>query len=141
MTILITRLRDTRLLRYILASACALLADFAAFLALLETGLMSALASAAGYSWGIVVHWLISSRFVFGANVAQAGVERMQQKSLFVGSALLGLALTTGIVWAGSWLGFDPRLAKCVAAGTSFIVIWVLRSQVVFGNGRYALGN
>ena len=47
-------------------------------------------------------------------------------------SALVGLGLTTAIVWAGDASGFDPRLAKLVAIGVSFTATWLLRSRVVF---------
>ena len=46
--------------------------------------------------------------------------------------ALVGLGLTTGIVWAGDASGFDPRLAKLVAIAVSFTATWLLRSRVVF---------
>ena len=102
------------------------------FLALLTTGLAAAPASALGYSIGIVTHWLISSRAVFVGRVAERGPDRTRQKALFVGSALVGLALTTLIVGSGEMAGFDPRLAKIVAIGASFAATWLLRSKIVF---------
>ena len=132
MEALFNRLRDTRLLRYGLASVAALAVDMGTFLALLATGLPAAPASALGYSIGIVTHWLISSRAVFTGRVAERGPDRTRQKALFVGSALVGLALTTAIVGAGELVGLDPRLAKLVAIGASFAATWLLRSHVVF---------
>lgn len=132
MEALLDRLRDARLLRYGLASVAALAVDMGTFLALLATGLSAAPASALGYSIGIVTHWLISSRAVFTGRVAERGPDRTRQKALFVGSALVGLALTTLIVGAGELVGLDPRLAKLVAIGASFAATWLLRSQVVF---------
>lgn len=126
------RLRDARLVRYGLASVAALAVDMGTFLALLATGLAAAPASALGYSIGIVTHWLISSRAVFIGRVAIRGPERTRQKALFVGSALVGLALTTTIVGAGELAGLDPRLAKLVAIGASFAATWLLRSRIVF---------
>src|SRR5690606_18463339 len=129
---LAVRLGDIRRVRDLLASDFALGVDVACFLALLSFGAMPALASALCYSLGIVVHWLLSSRAVFADGVAARGSGRTWQKAQFVGSALAGLALTTAIVGAGSSAGFDPRLAKLVAIGASFTLVWLLRSRVVF---------
>jgi small basic protein len=54
------------------------------------------------------------------------------QKALFVGSALIGLALTMAVVGLGARLGLDPRLAKLVAVATSFVATWLLRNRIVF---------
>ncbi|WP_271079176.1 GtrA family protein [Aurantiacibacter sp. MUD61] len=126
------RLTDWRFARYLLASVGALAVDVGTFLALLSMGMWAAGASAVGYSLGIVAHWLMSSRAVFIGNVAERGAERTRQKVLFVISALVGLALTTAIVWAGDASGMDPRLAKLAAIGVSFFATWLLRSRVVF---------
>lgn len=132
MVAMLARLRDVRLVRYLLASVGALAVDMACFLALLAVGMWPASASAIGYCAGIVAHWLLSSRAVFADTVAERGRARTRQKALFVVSALLGLALTSGIVWAGDSAGLDPRLAKLVAIGCSFTLTWVLRKKVVF---------
>ena len=129
---MLSRLVDIRLVRYLLASVGALAVDLGTFLALLSVGMWAASASAIGYCLGIAAHWLMSSRAVFVGNVAERGAGRTRQKALFVVSALVGLALTTAIVWAGDTSGFDPRLAKLVAIAVSFIVTWLLRSRVVF---------
>jgi putative flippase GtrA len=129
---LVTRLRDIRFLRYIIASLGALAVDVGAFLALLAMGAAPAPASAAGYSLGILAHWLMSSRAVFGDTVAERGGARTRQKALFVASALLGLGLTTAIVWVGDMAGIDPRLAKAFAIGMSFLATWLVRSRIVF---------
>jgi putative flippase GtrA len=126
------RLSDVRFLRYLLASGGALAVDVSCFLALLALGTWPAAASAAGYSLGIVAHWLMSSRAVFADGVAARGAGRTRQKALFVGSALAGLALTTAIVGLGAGAGIDPRLAKLVAIGASFTLGWLLRSRIIF---------
>jgi putative flippase GtrA len=118
--------------RYIAASAVALGFDMGSFLVLLAVGMHAASASALSYSLGIVVHWFISSRAVFVAGVAERGPARTRQKALFVASALIGLALTAGIVGLGSAIGVDPRLAKLAAVGVSFVATWLLRARIVF---------
>lgn len=132
MRTLIASLTSATLPRYLAASIVALGVDMASFLALLELGSAPAPASAAGYALGIIAHWLVSSRAVFAEGVAARGPERTRQKALFVGSALVGLALTTAIVGTGTWFGFDPRLAKLAAIGASFTTTWLLRSRIVF---------
>lgn len=132
MTAALLRIIDRRISRYLLASVGALAVDVGTFLALLSLGMWAAGASAIGYSLGIVAHWLMSSRAVFVGNVAERGAARTRQKALFVVSALIGLSLTTAIVWAGDISGFDPRLAKIVAIAVSFTATWLLRSRVVF---------
>ena len=129
---LIFRISDIRFVRYLLASVGALAVDFGSFLALMALGMVAAPASAIGYSLGILAHWLMSSRAVFQDRVAQGGNERSKQKALFVLSALVGLALTTAIVGAADWSGFDPRAAKLVAIGVSFTATWLIRAKIVF---------
>ena len=125
-------LRQVLLVRYLGASVIALVCDFACFLFLLRLGLAPAPASALGYGLGIAVHWLVSSRKVFIGSVASPGAARTRQKALFVGSALIGLAVTTALVAAASGLGLDPRLAKLLAVAASFTITWLLRDSVVF---------
>lgn len=129
---LIFRISDIRFVRYLLASVGALAVDVGSFLALMALGVMAAPASAIGYSFGILAHWLMSSRAVFQDRVALSGAERSRQKALFVISALVGLALTTAIVGLGDWSGIDPRAAKLVAIGVSFFATWMIRAKLVF---------
>ena len=118
--------------RYLAASIVALGFDMGSFLVLLALGLLAAPAAALSYSLGIVVHWFISSRAVFVAGVAERGPARTRQKAMFVASALVGLALTAGIVGLGAAVGIDPRLAKGAAVGVSFVATWLLRARIVF---------
>ncbi len=129
---LLYRLRKTTVIRYGIASVGALAVDMGLFLALLSIGMMAAIASAIGYSAGIVAHWILSSRKVFTDNVAERGAARTRQKALFVVSALIGLALTTAIVGLVTALNGDPRLAKLVAIVVSFTATWLLRKHLVF---------
>lgn len=116
--------------RYIVASVAALATDVAIFMGLLSGGMEPAAASAIGYVCGIAVHWILSSRAVF-TTVGYA-TTRHRQRALFVGSALVGLALTTAIVGVGHAMGLDPRLAKIAAIAVSFHVTYLLRKTIVF---------
>jgi putative flippase GtrA len=126
------KIADLRLVRYGLASIGALAVDIGCFLGLLALGVPAAAGSALGYGLGIVAHWLLSSRAVFADSVAARGAGRTRQKALFVGSAMVGLALTTGIVGLADLAGGDPRLAKLAAIAVSFAATWMLRNKVVF---------
>lgn len=124
---------EVRWLNYLLASVLALGSDAVLFLLLLDSGLAPMPASAVGYCTGILVHWLVSSRLVFADGAAARGTgERHRQKMLFVGSALVGLAVTTAIVGTGSALGLAPRLAKLAAIVVSFQTTYLLRRHIVF---------
>jgi putative flippase GtrA len=131
----VIKIADLRFVRYILASVGALAVDLGSFLALLSLAVPAAAASALGYGLGIVAHWVLSSRAVFGDSVASRGIERTNQKALFVISALVGLALTTTIVGLADLSGIDPRLAKLAAIGVSFAATWMMRNRIVFRAG------
>jgi len=123
---------DQQFLRYLLASVVALTADMGSFLLLLETALPAGLSAAIAYAVGIVVHWLLSSRAVFHADLAGRGHQRTRQKALFIGSALFGMGLTSAIVSAVAALGGDARMGKILAIGASFTATWLLRKNIVF---------
>ncbi len=128
----VIKIADLRFVRYGLASVGALAVDMGSFLALLALAMPAAAASAIGYGCGIAAHWLLSSRAVFADTVAERGRERTKQKALFVGSAMVGLGLTAGIVGLADIAGGDPRLAKLAAIAVSFATTWTLRYRVVF---------
>jgi len=119
--------------RYLSSSVVALCADAGSFLVLLQLGMAPALAAALGFSVGIVVNWLVSSRVMFAASVAERGPERRRQKLLFLVSACVGLVLTTAIVGGAAALALDPRLAKLVAVGVSFVTTSAMRHLLIFG--------
>ncbi len=124
---------EARWFAYLFASGLALGTDAGLFLLLLGGGVAPVAASALGYIMGILVHWLVSSRLVFADGTAVRGSgERHRQKWLFVGSALVGLAVTTAIVGIGSAFGPDPRLAKLAAIVVSFQTTYLLRRHIVF---------
>ena len=119
------------LTRYLLASVVSLAFDVALFLVLVAFAVEAGLASAVGYSAGIVVHWLISASFVFPGK-ARAGAGLMLQRAGFAGTAVLGLAITVGIVSWLSELGVAPVAAKGVAVAVSFFAVYFARKHGVF---------
>jgi putative flippase GtrA len=125
--------RQLTFIRYVVVSVGALAVDMGIFLALLKSGMASPIAAAIGYSVGIAAHWTLSSRKVFQDRVSERGTrERTQQKAMFVVSALLGLVVTMSIVGIGDAMGLDPRIAKVMAIGISFMLTYLLRNVVIF---------
>ncbi|MCE7795650.1 GtrA family protein [Sphingobium sufflavum] len=118
--------------RYVIASAVSLGVDMALFLLLLHLGVPAMGASALGYAMGIVAHWLLSTRFVFDDGMASSGGQRARQKGLFVGTAIIGLSLTTLIVGGADGMGLDPRLAKVAAIIISFQATYFARRITIF---------
>jgi putative flippase GtrA len=119
-------------LRYIAVSGAALAVDMAVFLMLIGFGTLPAIASGLSYLVGMVAHWFLSSRLVFGAYLAQPGAGRGKQQGLFFASAIAGLSITMGIVGMGDWFGIDPRMAKLVAVAVSFNATYLMRRKIVF---------
>ncbi|WEK45370.1 MAG: GtrA family protein [Candidatus Andeanibacterium colombiense] len=138
MIALAARLLDNRMMRYLLASVIALGADMGSFFAMYALGVFLPAAYAASYTLGILVHWLISSRLVFADTVAERGLARTRQKALFVGSALMGLALTTAVGSLSVYAGVHPVMGKLIAVAASFVLTWLLRIKVVFRDAGIA---
>ncbi len=117
--------------RYLLASVVSLAFDVALFMVLVAFASDPGWASAAGYSAGIVVHWLISSSFVFPGKTRQGAALQLQRVG-FIATAILGLGITVSIV---SWLtdlGTLPVIAKGVAVFVSFFAVYLTRKFGVF---------
>lgn len=114
--------------RYLLASVCALSADMGLFLLLDRADVTPMLAAFLGYVTGLVVHWLLSIRFVF------TGGERAthKQRAAFVGSAFVGLAITMALVGSLTLIGVPPALAKMVAVILSFLAVYAIRRYGIF---------
>lgn len=125
------KLRDIIYARYVLVSVFALAMDIAVFTAFLWAGTNATWAAIIGYSTGIIVHWLGSSRFVFTDNDHIAKKD-MREKILFLLSALLGLALTAAIVKLGEILAIWPHIAKLFAIIISFQITYIIRKYCVF---------
>ena len=119
------------LTRYLAASIVALAFDVAVFSTLLAIGMGAAIASALGYCAGIVIHWLVSSNFVFTGKT-RTGAALQWQRILFAGSAILGLAITVATVAIFSGWGLHPVAAKAIAIIISFIAVYAARKWGVF---------
>jgi putative flippase GtrA len=115
-------------LRYLLASVCALCCDMLLFLALIRMEAHPALAGFAGYSAGLLVHWLISTRFVF----LSAGQATHGQRVGFIVSAVIGMGITLVLISGLTAIGAAPAIAKLFAIPASFLAVYAIRKYGVF---------
>ncbi len=117
--------------RYFGASVIALIIDIFIYSAAIFLSVIPSVASAIGYSIGIIVHWALSSNFVFIGKKKQ-GVQLHFQRALFAGSALLGLGITIGTVQILTSADIGPIIAKLCAVIISFFTVYALRKWGVF---------
>ncbi|HWV12395.1 MAG TPA: GtrA family protein [Sphingobium sp.] len=116
------------LVRYVLASLCALCGDMLLFLALLRIDVPPTLAGAVGYTGGLLLHWLISVRFVFPSAAGPTNRQRLG----FIVSAGVGIAVTTGLISALGAIDVAPAVAKLFAIPASFLSVYAIRKYGVF---------
>lgn len=128
-------LRDLRVLierlmfaRYLLASICALGSDFILFLTLDHHGATPMIAALGGYAVGLIVHWIVSIRFVFDLDGRPTHAQRIG----FVISAAVGLGITLSLVGALSAVGTAPAVAKLLAVPVSFLSVYAIRKYGIF---------
>jgi putative flippase GtrA len=119
-----------QLSRYSAASVLALTLDFAVYLLLTAGEMKPVLAGVLGYSAGLLLHFLLSSRFVFVAAATKAHARRFGE---FVLSGLAGIGTTAVVMTLATTVADLPGLtAKIMAAGASFLLVYWLRCTIVF---------
>jgi putative flippase GtrA len=120
---------------YTLVSAVALVVDLVIFQALTRGGLRAAMAGIVGYAIGLILHYVLSVRFVFTAtHGVKSGVRRFVE---FVVTGLIGLAITWSIIAAATeMLHLPPMIGKIAAVGVSFVSVFILRKSFVFADRR-----
>lgn len=120
------------LTRYLAASILSLCVDMGLFLALSTAGMIAGWAAILGYGAGILVHWLLSVRFVFtGMAAIRPGQGQCVQ---FLLSALLGLAITGLTVSMLTMAGMTAPVAKGISVIISFTAVYLVRKHVVFAD-------
>jgi putative flippase GtrA len=118
-------------LRYLVVSALALGCDVAVYASLIGGGTRATAAGAAGYIFGLLVHYALSARWVFPD---AAGARRTAPTFLkFAATGLIGLATTAAVIdlltrnhLAGAFS------AKAAAVVTAYVVVFLLRRTFVF---------
>jgi putative flippase GtrA len=118
-------------LRYLVVSAVALGCDLAVYVSLLGSGTRATAAGAAGYLFGLLVHYALSARWVFPD---AAGTRRTAPTLVkFVATGLIGLATTAAIIEGltrSHLAGAYP--AKAAAVVAAYVVVFLLRRGFVF---------
>jgi len=117
--------------RYLVASIVSLAFDTSIFLTLVTFAIIPGYAAAVGYAAGILIHWMISSSFVFPGKAKQGGALYLQQLS-FLATAVLGMAITVVTVSLMTGWGFLPIAAKGMAVFISFFTVYATRKYGVF---------
>jgi putative flippase GtrA len=116
---------------YSWVSGVALGFDLISFVALGKHGLSALPAGVIGYMTGLMVHYALSSRFVFDTAAARKPESRLFVE--FVLSGLVGLLMTACTIALMTDLAkATPLVAKGAATVLSFIAVFVLRRSVVF---------
>lgn len=120
---------------YTVASVLALGLDLVAFNALLLAGVRATLAGVAGYAAGLILHYVLSSRFVFRTEgSSKTGMQRFVEFSLSGG---VGLAMTWAIIHVATDFAHMPAMVgKAAAVAASFLVVFVLRRSIVFAGAQ-----
>jgi putative flippase GtrA len=124
-------------LRYLVVSAVALGCDVAAYASLIGGGTRATTAGAAGYIFGLMVHYALSARWVFPD---PTGTRRIAPTFVkFAVTGVIGLVTTAAVIdlltrnhLAGAFS------AKAAAVVTAYFVVFLLRRTFVFAEPRQA---
>jgi putative flippase GtrA len=119
-----------QLSRYAAVSALALGLDFSVFLTPNSAIGHPTLSGVLGYAGGMVLHYQLSRIFVFATAASAKSAHRRFVE--FVVSGLIGLAVTAAVIGVATGIGATPILAKVMAAGASFLGVYVIRRSIVF---------
>jgi len=120
-------------LRYTAVSAVAWLVDVCVlYLAALQLGLPEYLSAAIGYSVGLVVHYLLSVRYVF--NYRRMAGRAPVELAMYALAGLVGMVLSAGIVHIGTLLHMPLIVSKLVATAAAFVAVFGLRKVALFSS-------
>ena len=118
-------------LRYLAVSVLALGCDVAVYASLIGSGIRATAAGAAGYMFGLLVHYALSARWVFPD---VAGTRRTAPTLVkFAATGLIGLATTAAIIdmlTRGHLAG--AYSAKAAAVVAAYVIVFLLRRSFVF---------
>ena len=117
----------TQVLWYLLVGGIALSADFIVFLSLLQAGIIVAVV--VGFFVGTLVNYVLSKFLAFRGGRFGTSNEIVRLFAV----ALVGVALTLGLVMALTGLGFIPVAAKLIATVMVFAWNYLGRRIFVFG--------
>ncbi len=123
--------RFRRLLRYTGVNLVSVTLDYAIFLTLTHLYDIPVFASIIAYAIALTLNYDLSKRFVFGTDGSHKSEKRLFTEFLVTG--LLGLVLTAVATAIGiHTFGFSPALSKTIAVLICFVVLYMIRSRLVF---------
>jgi putative flippase GtrA len=116
---------------YATASGCALIVDMAILWALVHFLSWNYLAAATiSFLAGAVVAYEISVRLVFKQRRLK---DRRAELATFVAIGIVGLVVNAAVMFvAVKYFGLHYLIAKCVAAGFTFMCNFIARRQILF---------
>jgi len=119
---------------YAFVSGSALAVDVTIYWWLFKALGIATVAAAGGYVFGVLVHYMLSSRIVFAGRFGARGVaaEASVLAKFFVAGGL-GLAITVSTVGLlADVMGAHALTAKLIAAGLSFMTVFTVLRVFVF---------
>jgi len=123
--------RIRRLLRYTGVNLVTVTLDYAIFLSITHYTGHPTTASIIAYAIALVLNYDLSKRFVFGTDGSHKSEHRLFVEFILTG--LMGLVLTAAVTGGGvHYLGMKPAVAKTVAVLICFVVLYIIRSRLVF---------
>lgn len=123
--------RIRRFLRYTGVNLATLGLDYAIFLPLTHATGHPVTASIVAYCAALVANYQLSRWFVFGNDGSHKGERKLFIQ--FFGTGIVGLILTAAVTGLGVHvLGKSAFLSKTIAVLICFVVLYVLRSRLVF---------
>src|SRR5262245_46546953 len=113
------------------SSALAVATDTLIYMGLVLSHIRAVLAGILAYAIGMVLHFVLSCRYVFNAAVARKSEERLFTE--FVINGFVGMGLTASVIWIMTEVLHEgAAVAKVMAVGLSFFAVFILRRSVVF---------
>lgn len=123
--------RVRRLLRYTGVNLLTVTLDYVIFLKLARATGHPTTSSIVAYAAALVLNYLLTKKFVFGSDGQQKSEKRLFTEFLLTG--LLGLVLTATVTYVGVHiLGMKEVVAKTTAVLICFVVLYAIRSRLVF---------
>jgi putative flippase GtrA len=123
--------RLRRLLRYTGVNLTSLVLDYAIFLPMTHATDLPVLSSIVAYIAALALNYRLSRLYVFGSDGRHKGEKRLFAQ--FLATAILGLTLTATVTGLSIyWFELTPAIAKTIAVLICFVVLYIVRSRLVF---------
>lgn len=118
-------------LRYTGVNLATVSLDYAIFLTLTHTFGYPVLQSTFAYAIALAVNFYLTKKYVFQTDMSHKSETRLMAE--FLGTGLLGLVLTAVVTAIGiDYLAMSPVWAKTLAVLICFVVLYIVRSRLVF---------